>query len=652
MQRWLLVLALSFVLPSLGSTSDDAQEVRVPLFVDYNLLTRLTTAELRGPGREPSVLWRSDDGCSVFEIGSIRITPADGLLEIQADGNGRAGLGVLSWCLFPVERDADLRIRARPVFGDDWQLRLTDVEVSVLDRKGRSTFLMRRLTGAVGEPIEDSVGRVKVDLAPPAAEMRDMIRSSLGPEHAERALAALDSLRPAGATATASGVKAEVTMRVSPGPPPLVGPEPPPTEDERQRWEDALADWDAFLTFMVKELGVSEGDPDAVDALFRLFTSGRYGIAAVLAAGPSDEDPVRPLFLDAWSQMRDIVRRLAARETAPPDHALLYLRFLAAGDALAALERVGPDVGLVISADGLRRLARALDPKSLFDPHDRSEAPDPALRKLFGFHEPPSTPLPPEPPPAAPGGSSAPAPPPASPPAPVPTSPPPPATVPPVDRGSQSRWWSWGAVAHAAERPDDTELGAIGVRLDRWVPEPAEVDTYRAQLSRLLDLVAAADREGAVIPTTLRTLFRQLVRATAWQESCWHQYARDGGRIVPLVSSTADIGLMQVNRRVWRGVFDARQLERDAVYNADAGTQILAQYLARYGVRETGVTTGHVARATYAAYNGGPDAYTRYRTGRGASAYTRNVDTAFWKKFEVTVAGHELDHVPCPPQVR
>src|SRR5207342_2856017 len=107
-------------------------------------------------------------------------------------------------------------------------------------------------------------------LAPPAAEMRDMIRSSLGPEHAERALAALDSLRPAGATVTASGVKAEVTMRVSWGPPPLVGPEPPPTEDERQRWEDALADWDAFLTFMVKELGVSEGDPNAVDALFRL----------------------------------------------------------------------------------------------------------------------------------------------------------------------------------------------------------------------------------------------------------------------------------------------------------------------------------------------------------------------------------------------
>ena len=530
MQRWLLVLALSFVLPSLGSTSDDAQEVRVPLFVDYNLLTRLTTDELRGPGREPSVFWRSDDGCSVFEIGGVRIGPLDGLLEIQADGNGRAGLGVLSWCLFPVQRDADLRIRARPVFGDDWQLRLTDVEVTVLDRAGRSTFLMRRLTGAVGEPIEDSVARVKVDLAPPATDMRDVIRSSLGPEHAERALAALESLRPAGATATASGVKAEIVMRVPPGPPPLVGPEPAAHGGRAP----ALGGCARRLGCVSHLHGEGARRDRSRSRYGRRVISalhlGAYGIVAVLAAGPSGEDPVRPLFLDAWSQMRAIVRRLAAREAAPPDHALLYLRFLAAGDALAALERVGPDVGVVISADGLRRLARTLDPKSLFDPHDRSEAPDPALRKLFGFHEPPSTPLPPEPPPAAPDGSSAPAPPPASPPAPVPTSPPAPATVPPVDRGSQSRWWSWGAVAHAAERPDDTELRAIGVRLDRLVPEPAEMDDYRTQVSRLLDLVATADREGAVMPTRLRTLFRQLVRTTAWQESCWHQFARDGGR--------------------------------------------------------------------------------------------------------------------------
>ena len=184
----------------------------------------------------------------------------------------------------------------------------------MLDRDGRSTFIMRRLTGLMGEPIEDAVSRVKVDLTPPVTDMREVIRSSLAPENAVRAVAAVDSLRPLGATATARGVKAEIGMRVPPGPPALVGPEPALTEAERKRWEEALANWDAFLTFAVKELGVSGDDPDTVDALFQLFVDGRRAVLEVLAAGPQrGQDPVRPLFLSSWAQMRSIVRRVARR---------------------------------------------------------------------------------------------------------------------------------------------------------------------------------------------------------------------------------------------------------------------------------------------------------------------------------------------------
>ena len=106
------------------------------------------------------------------------------------------------------------------------------------------------------------------------------------------------------------------------------------------------------------------------------------------------------------------------------------------------LEKVGPDVGIEISADGLRRLARALDPETLFDPRVRSEAPDPDLRTLFGFHEPPATPPQPE----------------ATPPGPMP-----PATTPPPP--GQSWWRSFAGVAYAAEPPPTAELGTIGRKL-------------------------------------------------------------------------------------------------------------------------------------------------------------------------------------------
>ncbi|HWP65845.1 MAG TPA: transglycosylase SLT domain-containing protein [Candidatus Limnocylindria bacterium] len=658
------------LLPRLGGSEEAAREVRVPLTVDYALLTRLTMAELRGPEREDAALWRSEDGCSVFEIAGVRVGPGDDRLEIRADGKGRAGLGLLSWCLFPVKRDAELRILATPVLGDDWQLRLTDVQATIVDKEGRSTFLMRRITGVMGESIEDAVARVVVDLTPPAADIRDVIRSSLAPAQAERATAALESLRPLGATVTPRGVRAEVGMRVPPAPPAPVGPEPALSDEERRRWEEALADWDEFLTFAVKELGLADPDRETVDALFRIFIDGRHAVLDVLAAGPRPgEDPVRPLFLSTWSRLRRIVIRVARR--APPDRRdpLLYMRFVAAGDALAALEQIGPNVGIEISADGLRRLARTLDPDTLFDPRARSEAPDPALRRLFGFHEPPSTPQPPAAPgatppsttpaPLVPDAASSTTPPPAAPekqPVPPPdTVAPPPATPDAAPPHTWWRWWSIGGVAQAAERPvvpATAELDTIGRRLDHLVPEPAEMEDYRRLVSRLLDLVAALEQESEGVPAATRPLFRQLVRTTAWQESCWHQFERRGGTVVPLISRTGDVGIMQVNRRVWRGVFDAVKLERDVVYNADAGTQILAQYLLRYGMKEGRVRGGHVARATYSAYNGGPGAYTRYRTGRRATAYTRRVDAAFWTKLQVTAAGGELAHVPCPPQVR
>jgi soluble lytic murein transglycosylase-like protein len=178
------------------------------------------------------------------------------------------------------------------------------------------------------------------------------------------------------------------------------------------------------------------------------------------------------------------------------------------------------------------------------------------------------------------------------------------------------------------------------------------MDEYRTLVSRLLDLVTVIEQDDEDVPAASRPLFRQLVRTTAWQESCWHQFEKRNGQVLPLISRTGDVGLMQVNRRVWRGLFDAGSLERDIVYNADAGTQILAQYLTRYGIQDARAHGGHAARATYAAYNGGPGAYTRYRTGRRATAYARKVDAAFWSKFRVTEAGGELAHVPCPPRVR
>src|SRR2546428_265947 len=333
----------------------------------------------------------------------------------------------------------------------------------------------------------------------------------------------------------------------------------------RRRTMVASRLWD-----VVKDRGAA-GAPGLRDQLLDMLLASRHRLLDALAGGPvAGVDPVRQLFLDAWDGLRGVVRQSIAHG-GPQDRLLRYASFVTAGDALVALDAAAPSLGLEISSDGLRRLARVLDPTYVGDPLAYTEAPDPVLRELFHFHDP------------APSEST---------PAP-----------PPADESS----WLGPRTAWAAPPPD--ELGTIARRLDRWLPRPDELAAYRDAVGRLLALVAGRTAGANAVGERFTRLYGVLVPAVAWQESCWRQFVERDGQVTYLLSKSGDVGIMQVNRRVWRGFFDLAKLEWDITYNAGAGAEILAQLLTRYGAREASRRLENAARATYAAYNGGPDAY-------------------------------------------
>ncbi len=145
-----------------------------------------------------------------------------------------------------------------------------------------------------------------------------------------------------------------------------------------------------------------------------------------------------------------------------------------------------------------------------------------------------------------------------------------------------------------------------------------------------------------------KPIYRQIVFAAGWQESCWRQYIRKGKDVTTLASATGDVGLMQVNRNTWRGVYDLKGLGGDIAYNGNAGGEILLYYLTRYAIRknEDKQPDGNLARATYSSYNGGPGALARYRAAKPNPAL-KKVDDAFWAKFQAVSSGREMDVLSC-----
>src|SRR5262249_58621160 len=125
-----------------------------------------------------------------------------------------------------------------------------------------------------------------------------------------------------------------------------------------KRWQTTLDHWDAFVVFVIKDLGLFNADPAARNELLDLLLASRHELVAIAGRGPQPgTDPVRQLFLNTWSQLRGIVRRSMAK-TGDESQGLRFATFLAAGDALAGVEAAGPSLGIEISADGLRRPAR------------------------------------------------------------------------------------------------------------------------------------------------------------------------------------------------------------------------------------------------------------------------------------------------------
>jgi hypothetical protein len=105
---------------------------------------------------------------------------------------------------------------------------------------------------------------------------------------------------------------------------------------------------------------------------------------------------------------------------------------------------------------------------------------------------------------------------------------------------------------------------------------------------------------------------------------------------------------MQVNRNTWRGVYDLKGLGGDIEYNGNAGGEILIYYVTKYAIRknEDKQPGGHLARATYSAYNGGPAAVARYRGIRQTPTW-KKVDDAFWEKFQAVGSGNEMAVKSC-----
>jgi hypothetical protein len=595
-------LILLFFLPCPAS----ANTVALPLTIDYPFLRSLIIKKaFPGPG-ESALLAEEEGGCRRVVVSAPSFSMVDDHIRFECKIFMRIGFSPRNTCIVPIEWEGFVFFIQRPLLNDDWTVSFEIVGSGVYDQDKKPSWLAGFIWERVREDVHDYLEGVTVDLAPPLEELKTFLMTLFPAPYMDRADSLISSMRPGKVKAAPGALELQILTDVDKAPKPE---RDQPVEDVFMSRRDAFVRlWEAWDETLARILLVLSQEPltgpDRAILLETLLET-RHRFIARLDQGDSEKDFVRRQFVDAWKRLSPLYRRHLS--DASSKSILGYLSFFTASDALVALDRLGPDLGIEMSEKGLIRLLGMIQ-EGAVRPIDYLPEVVPELRQVLGLG-PPIEGLPLE-----------------------------------SGRTENSRRpfkkprlflrlpaVAWMPEAHAATRFPHEDLR-------QWVAPAKDVEPYIEKVRGVLGKTVERVLSSSVLPSKYMDLFRRLAMATAWQESCFRQFVEKNGAITFLVSyNGSSVGLMQINERVWRGIYERQDLRWDIHYNAEAGSEILDTYFNRYALRklDPGEELGeeNLARLVYAMYNGGPGQFGEFMKRRQTGDYYLS-DQLFHEKFQ------------------
>jgi len=620
-----LCLAVWLILQTGGFSAAATTPTVLPIRLDYPLLRSFFVHQAFTDPGESAVVIDENDGCQFLKLQEPEIFSENGALRLNARVKLKMGLPVFGTCQLPIEVEGRIDVRLNVNLDvSGWALRFQadDLRFSTLD--GKTAIVSAKVVELVRERLFGHLDQVTVNLSTPIQELREMLPLFFETDAQPKVSQWLQSIRPGKIAARPEFYSVELIMDVE-----TESSSGPPTPAEKQlssaEMERFLRSWealDAFLVYQIDRLGALGLDDQERADILQTLLEARYQLAAALASEQYDlgKDMVRAQFLTAWERFSPLFRKYLARD--PSVAPLSFLVCQSAGDALATLDTLGPTLGIDISRDGLVRLARLMNDEGIAVNLDYSYEVDPALRTMLGFGPPlvvsdqqfPGEDVDIET--FSPGGGEGEK----------------------VMLLHPASWFDFSPrSAFAAELP-----AANTQALKPWLVDASNFDAYQQMVRSLLQEETKQAVAAGKLPADRRDLFDKIMQAAAWQESCFRQFTVKQGKMSYLRSwNNTSVGLMQINERVWRGLYRVDALRWDPKYNIQAGSEILRMYLSDYALKKikgSSLDEEGVARTTYALYNSGPQNFTKFLARHAKRDYYQS-DALFWDKYGWVKAG-------------
>ncbi|MEN8246304.1 MAG: lytic transglycosylase domain-containing protein [Thermodesulfobacteriota bacterium] len=591
--------------------------VSLPISIDYQLLKSLIIKTAYTDPGQTAILLNENDGCMKITISEPSIKEESSLILFETKVHIVAGTFILNNCIMPLEWEGYLALAQKPIIDSKWNLSFKTVDSTLYDKHHRST----KITGVVWDLAKTHVYEyledITINLAPPILEFKSILVEVFPIDLHANVTRMIESMKPGKLNPASAALQIGILTEV----PEALNVE---TDIEREQisteelevfinsWET----WDSFLVVMITSLSNEPISQHDRQILLDTLLETRHRFITGLLDENVERDFVRDQFISTWENLSPIFRNQLGDD--PSKSLFGYLAFFTAADALSALDKISPTMGIQISRNGLIRLARLLaEDESLT--LDYNIGVDSKLREILGLGAPPiaSSPV---------------------------------THMEELEIGEEEieliedndsslkklkMFFMCKSAWANADKPTITFNDIIP-----WVFSKKNIETYVDRIKALLEETSNGELNDSKIENRYHDLYRLIVLSTAWQESCFRQFRVRKKKVTYLLSyNRSSVGLMQVNERVWRGMYDRQHLRWDIQYNAAAGCEILEIYIRKYTLDRIkkrklvlNLDDDTMARIVYAMYNGGPGQFDKIlKRNKEGTFYTS--DKLYFEKY-------------------
>ncbi len=335
-----------------------AAETKVSVPMDYRLIRNVLISQIYNGDGETARLWKDGKECSFLDVSNPQISGEKGQVKIDNNIHARIGMVLGGNCLPAVEWKGMLQTFQKPTLDATGNILSFPVTRAIAYDQNGQQLNINQLQELINKAVQPKLAALKIDLNESRADISKILLPFIDADDTEMLQDTLNSLRfnrvEAGDKALLINIGFAGFKKKKSAIPSVAAFD----ADELQQWQLVWQNLEQSLENSLNKPPLDkQSTADKATLRDVMHDAGAAFEQGLTVEDIGTHDPVREFFNKSWNKLGPLLR--TASDQLPGAEGLRYLTLIAATDLMYEIEAVTKPLGLEISANGLRKLARS-----------------------------------------------------------------------------------------------------------------------------------------------------------------------------------------------------------------------------------------------------------------------------------------------------